>query len=143
MSINKIYTNKDRIENHKYNFILDFFRSSLNGNYSVEEKIFVEGQVLDFIDAIETLEYKELTEFDRFFDKDIVMTENLIKHSLGVSQIQSSDLSRNFLTNFNESKIMLESIVGKIKRIRQKQAALDIWNNDYSFPYSSRPNTSY
>lgn len=131
MSINKIYTNEEKIQTQKFNFLLDKFSEAIRAGYSLEEDIFIEGQVIDYIESIDNLSYKRLTEFDLFLEKDIVNTENIIKNALDVNRVQSFLLENVFLSNFNQSRMSTESIIGKIKRIKQKLAALDVWNNEF------------
>ena len=131
MSINRIYQNVDELQFEKYNFIISKFSVQMRGALTIEKLIVNEGHVIDYIDSLDSLEYKELTEFNQFRSRDIILTENTIKDSLDLSRLQAQILRKRFLSYHNESKIALDAIVGKVKRIKQKQAALDLWNNNY------------
>ena len=131
MSINRIYENINELEFEKYNFIISKFSIQMKGALTIEKLIINEGHIIDYIDSLDSLEYKELTEFDQFRSRDIILTENTIKDSLDLSRLQAVILRKRFLNYYNESVIGLNSIIGKIKRIKQKQAALDLWDDNY------------
>ena len=131
MSINKVFNQSKALDFEKYNFMLNKFDQVLVNSYSMEESVYKEGEVFDYIQSLEDLERFVITEFSQFRSRDLVLNENIIKDSFDISQIQTVFLRRLFISNFNETKILVEGIVGKIKRIKQKQAALDLWDDNY------------
>lgn len=131
MSINKIFSNKDAITYIKYNMIFSKFGQQLNSSSSIEKKIAREGTVLKYIESLDKMEFEELTEFDQLRLKEVTLVENLIKDSLAISNAQSDYLLSESTKNSNEITILLNGVIGKIKRIKQKQAALDLWDDSF------------
>ena len=131
MSINKIFSNNETLDYIKYNMILGRFGQQLNSSSSVEKQIIRESVALKYIEKLDNLSFEELTEFDQLRIKEITMVENLIKDSLAVSSAQSDFLLSQSVKNSNEITILLNGVIGKIKRIKQKQAALDLWDDSF------------
>lgn len=131
MSINKIFSNRDAITYIKYNMIFSKFSQQLNSSSSIEKKIARESTVLKYIENLDNMEFEELTEFDQLRLKEVTMVENLIKDSLAVSNAQSDYLLSETIRNSNEITILLNGVIGKIKRIKQKQAVLDLWDDSF------------
>lgn len=131
MSINRIYQNTNELEFEKYNFIISKFSMQIKNAIDIEKQIINEGHVIEYIDSLEDLIYEELSEFSQFRSRDFILNENKIKDSLDLSRLQCEILRKRFLSYYNESQIIVNGLIGKIKRIKQKQAAIDLWDDNY------------
>ena len=129
MSINKIYKNKGNLDFVKYDHLINKFKRDLGTNFSNEKQIIKEGNIIKYIEDILNIDLDELTEFEQLTLKDIVMTENIIKDNLSVGIVQFNFLNLKFAKYNNEIKLLLNGIIGKIKRIKQKESALNLWDD--------------
>ena len=131
MSINKIYDNLNKIEIEAEGLVFRILKSLYTSALSKERKIGKESEVISFIESLEHLEYLDLTEFDRLESEDLQKIENIIKYSINLNGFRSDFLNEQFLLIANQSKVKIESLIGKLKRIKQKRAALDLWDDEY------------
>lgn len=129
MSINKIYKTKNNLEFIKYDFLISKFKRELESNFSNEKQIAKEGNIIRYIEEVSEMNIEELTEFDQLRLSDIVMTENVIKDNVSVGISQVNFLNSKFTKYNNEVKVLLNGIIGKMKRIKQKEAALNLWDD--------------
>lgn len=129
MSINKIYKNKNNLDFIKYDFLINKFKRDLNSNFSNEKQIAKESNIIKYIEEVLNIDLDELTEFNQLELKDIVMTENIIKDNVGLGIAQVNFINSKFGKYNNEIKLLLNGIIGKIKRIKQKESALNLWDD--------------
>ena len=129
MSINKVYKNKNNLDFIKYDFLINKFRRDLSSNFSNEKQIAKEGNIIKYIENVLNVDLDELTEFHQLELKDTVMTENIIKDNVGLGISQVNFINSKFGKYNNEIKLLLNGIIGKIKRIKQKESALNLWDD--------------
>ena len=131
MSINKIYDNLDKMNFEATGSILRILKNIYSNTISRERKIIKESEVIGFIESVDNLEARPLTEFDRLESEDLQTLENIIKYGVNLNGMKADMLNESFLRIANESKVKIESLIGKLKRIKQKRAALDLWDDEY------------
>jgi hypothetical protein len=129
MSINKVYKNKNNLDFIKYDFLINKFKRDLSSNFSNEKQIAKESNIIKYIEEVLNIDLDELTEFHQLELKDIVMTENIIKDNVGLGIAQVNFINSKFGKYNNEIKLLLNGIIGKIKRIKQKESALNLWDD--------------
>lgn len=129
MSINKLYKKKQNLDFIKYDFLISKFKRDLDSNVSNEKQIVKESNIIQYIENVLDMEIEELTEFEQLRLKDIVMTENIIKDNVSINTVQINFINAKFAKYNNETKLLLNGILGKIKRIKQKEAALNLWDD--------------
>tara|TARA_A100001201_G_C4096553_1_gene204059 strand:- start:3599 stop:6604 length:3006 start_codon:yes stop_codon:yes gene_type:complete len=129
MSINKVYKNKNNLDFVRYDLLINKFKRDLSSNLSNEKHIAKESNIIKYIEEVLKVDLDELTEFHQLELKDIVMVENIIKDNVSLGIAQVNFINSKFGKYNNEIKLLLNGIIGKIKRIKQKESALNLWDD--------------
>jgi len=131
MSINKIFDQNNKIAIAGRNILISVFKNLYTNTISREKSIMKESEFFSFLDTVENLDYDHISEFDLLNEEDLQKVENTIKYALNLNGYKSDLLSSEFIAIVNQNKIKLESLISKLKRLKQKKAALDLWDDEY------------
>jgi hypothetical protein len=112
--------------------LLSTYLSKHKSAQTQEEKSLVESELLVLFERIIDLDftlnelklgqYPEYDSFKEFYDNYLyIMKANLMK---------LRKLTELFLTSFNHQQVVLFELIGKLKRVKQKKAALSLWNRE-------------
>ena len=138
MSSNDFFKVEDEINLFLYKSIVKRFKNSRNEQSTLEGAINIEGKCISYINDVAKNSFEkfiELTEFDQL---------EMNSHGYNIKYINRKYLNNVTIVNLLENKYieimnhintLTNQIKGKIKRINQKKAALNLWKDNIAFVY--------
>ena len=131
MSISKVNKLADSFESIQIETVFNKFSSATLDTSTYEEVIKVESQILKYLESLKSIEFKKLTEFSKLEVKDSKTTESLIADGMDTIMLESEIVKARLIQRVNEISAVLQSTFGKIKRLKQMSAALDLWDGNF------------
>jgi hypothetical protein len=112
--------------------LLERFLSKWQGASTLERRLDVEAEIVATFERLLEMDLKfrevEVGEHPEFTELRDFYTD--YEYLLRVNTAKVQQLASTFLRYFNTQQIVLHELTGQMKRIRQKQAALSLWNRD-------------
>lgn len=97
-----------------------------------EDKVLIEARAVVLLERLLELDYKlqelqpgDYPEYDNY---DEFYSQYLYQMKVSLSKLRK--LTQLFVDHYNSQQYVLTDLLGKMKRIRQKRAALALWNNE-------------
>ena len=132
MSVNSAIDQNYLAEVEALKQLLGQFIIRRSGASTLERKVLVEAEAVMLFERLLDLDYKlqkvnagDYPEYDDFSD-----FYKTYLHLANVNLTKLRKLTETFVQHFNSQQYALTDLLGKLKRIRQKRAALALWNNE-------------
>ena len=107
---------------------------------TLEERLTIEGHLLGWFDYLlsERWEIEDVREGDSPLVQDFRRSYDLYHDLHQINRVQLQELADRFVQYFNSRQISLLELQGKLRRIRQKRAALALWDIDAIYVLAER-----
>lgn len=132
MSVNSTIDQSYLAEVEALKGLLDGFISERNGAQTLEDKSLVEAKAIVLLEQLLDLDYKiqniKLGDYPEYESYDDFYRNYLYVMQVSLAKLRK--LTELFVQHFNSQQYALTDLIGKLKRIRQKRAALALWNNE-------------
>lgn len=132
MSVNSTINQSYLAEVEALSDFLGEFIAQRNGAPTLEEKALVEARAIVLFENLLELDYKlqnlkpgDYPEYENYQD---FYGEYLYVMQVALAKLRR--LTKLFVDHFNSQQYALTDLLGKMKRVRQKRAALGLWNNE-------------
>lgn len=132
MSVNSTIDQSYLAEVEALKQLLGDFLFRRSGAPTQERKVLIEAEAVVLFERMLDLDYKlqklragDYPEYDDF--EDFYST---YLHLVNINLSKLRQLTELFVQHFNSQQYALTDLLGKLKRIRQKRAALALWNNE-------------
>ena len=132
MSVNSAIDQSYLAEVEALKQLLGQFIIRRSGASTLERKALIEAEAVTLFERLLDLDYKlqkisagDYPEYDDFND-----FYKAYLHLANVNLSKLRKLTETFVQYFNSQQYVLTDLIGKLKRVRQKRAALALWNNE-------------
>lgn len=132
MSVNALIDQSHLPEVEALLSLLQQFVARWRSAPTFEQRLLVEAQAVSVFEELLNLslnlqdvqagQHPELFEFQETYD--------VYGHLLRINMAKLRSLAELFLQHFNSQQLQLLELMGKLKRIKQKQASLNLWSDD-------------
>lgn len=138
MSSNDFFKVEDEINLFLYKSIVSRFKNARNEQSSLEETLNVEGKCISYVNDVAKKSFEKfvkLTEFDQLemnsHGYNIKYTNRKYFNNLTIVNL----LEDKYIEIMNHINTLTNQVKGKLKRINQKKAALNLWKDNIAFVY--------
>src|SRR5210317_1185351 len=136
MSGNDFFKVEDEINLFLYKSIVKRFKNARNEQATLEGTINVEGKCISYVNDVAKKSFEkfiELTEFDQLemnsHGYNIKYTNRKYLNNVTIVNL----LENKYIEIMNHINTLTNQIKGKVKRINQKKAALNLWKDNTAF----------
>tara|TARA_B100000131_G_scaffold315009_1_gene352751 strand:- start:12201 stop:15371 length:3171 start_codon:yes stop_codon:yes gene_type:complete len=132
MSINTIADRKHEAEISALLTILNKFISRWKAANTIEDKIIIESQAVKYFEKLlnNELGLPEVSALSHPNSDQFGEARTSAKYKTDMCVTRLTKLSEMYIRNFNTKVKILMELTGSLKRVRQKKAALDLWDRE-------------
>mgnify|MGYP003111578657 CR=1 FL=1 len=132
MSLNTISSRSHEMEVQALLAMLDKFVTRWKTARTLEDKLLVESQTIMFFEKIlnDELGLPDVSSLTHPDSDQFGEERTSIKLKTDMHMVRLKKIAELYIGNFNSKVKMLMELTGSLKRVRQKKAALDLWDRE-------------
>jgi hypothetical protein len=132
MSLNTIADRRHEVEIAALLTLLNKFIMRWRGASTIEDKIIIESQTVRYFEKFinNELGLPDVSSLTHPNSDDFGQARIAVKYKTDMCMTRLRKLSEMYIRNFNTKVKLLMELTGSLKRVRQKKAALDLWDRE-------------
>jgi len=132
MSLNTTIERKWESDISSFVSMVQDFVTRWKSAYTLETRLRIEAEGIAMFEYIlnETKKYEEVNSLSQPNLEDMGFNKTVNRHRVNLAAARINKLSKSYLNYFNSQQTSLMELIGSLKRVRQKKAALDLWDRE-------------